>query len=91
MSKKKNIKCKQVAFNLNDPYQKKLYEYAMGFTNYSAHIKRLIQREMEGGTIAHPVNEIDTQVVTEEDIQSHTQMDNEPVVESHITAESENR
>ncbi|MDP4087130.1 MAG: hypothetical protein Q8934_21440 [Bacillota bacterium] len=40
-----------VVFNLADPWQKKLYEHTQKFTNFSAYIKRLIQRDMEGGTV----------------------------------------
>lgn len=35
----------------NDPYQKRLYDYAHNFPNSSGYIKRLIQRDMEGGDI----------------------------------------
>ncbi|WPZ17769.1 hypothetical protein UM396_14385 [Geobacillus subterraneus] len=45
-----NIVRKPVAFNLDDPDQKELYDHAMKRTNFSAYIKRLIQRDMEGGT-----------------------------------------
>jgi hypothetical protein len=47
---KKIMKTKGVAFNLADPYQKKMFEYASTFPNFSAYVKRLIQRDMEGGT-----------------------------------------
>jgi len=39
---------KPVAFNLSDPDQCALYNHAMKRTNFSAYIKRLIQRDMEG-------------------------------------------
>ncbi len=45
---KKIIKTKGVAFNLVDPFQKKMFEYASSFPNFSAYVKRLIQRDMEG-------------------------------------------
>lgn len=41
------IKTRGVAFNLSDPDQKQLYDYTMNFKNYSAYVKRLIQRDME--------------------------------------------
>lgn len=44
----KNIKTKGVAFNLDDPDQKELLEYAMKRTNFSAYVKRLIQKDMDG-------------------------------------------
>ncbi|MED4978755.1 hypothetical protein P9726_03350 [Geobacillus stearothermophilus] len=44
-----NIVRKPVAFNLDDPDQKELYDHAMKRTNFSAYIKRLIQRDMENG------------------------------------------
>jgi hypothetical protein len=44
------IKRCPVAFNLADPFQKKLYDHTQTFTNFSAYIKALIQRDMEGGT-----------------------------------------
>lgn len=52
MSKKNSfnpddIKRKQVAFNVADPHQKKLYEHSLKTTNFSAFIKSLIQRDME--------------------------------------------
>lgn len=31
-----------VAFNLNDPLQRKLYDHTLNYTNYSAYIKALI-------------------------------------------------
>ena len=47
MSKK--IKIKSVAFNLDDPDQAKMFEHATKRTNFSSYIKRLIQRDLEGG------------------------------------------
>lgn len=43
-----NIKRRPIAFNLDDPFQKKLYEYTLQFSNFSAFGKSLIQREMDG-------------------------------------------
>lgn len=41
------MKTKGVAFNLDDPDQKELYEYAMTRTNFSAYVKRLIQSDRD--------------------------------------------
>lgn len=43
------IRRSPVAFNLADPDQLSLYRHAKKRTNFSAYIKRLIQRDMEGG------------------------------------------
>ncbi|MFS0776276.1 hypothetical protein ABC255_09740 [Neobacillus sp. 3P2-tot-E-2] len=45
----KNITNKTVSFNVLDPYQVKMKEHAEQFPNFSGYIKRLIQRDMEGG------------------------------------------
>lgn len=42
------IKVKTVAFNVVDPDQRKLWEHLSQRTNFSAYIKRLIQRDLEG-------------------------------------------
>lgn len=42
------IKRSPVAFNLEDPDQLALYVHAKKRTNFSAYVKRLIQRDMEG-------------------------------------------
>lgn len=49
----KQIKNRPVSFNINDPYQRKLYEHTLQYSNYSAYIKSLIQRDMEGGRISN--------------------------------------
>lgn len=41
------MKTKGVAFNLDDPDQKDLYEWAMARTNFSAYVKRLIQADRD--------------------------------------------
>lgn len=38
---------KPVCFNLDDPDQNRLFEHATKRHNFSAYIKRLIQRDME--------------------------------------------
>lgn len=45
----KLIKNIPVSFNLLDPDQKEMYEYVSRRTNKSGYLKRLIQRDMEGG------------------------------------------
>lgn len=42
-------KLKAVVFNLADPDQKIMFEHADERTNFSAYVKRLIQRDIEGG------------------------------------------
>jgi hypothetical protein len=46
----KNIKTIQIAFNLNDPWQKQLYEHVLNNmeTNASNYGKLLIKRDMLG-------------------------------------------
>jgi hypothetical protein len=41
---------KAVVFNPADPEQQRLIEHADRRTNFSSYIKRLIQRDMEGGS-----------------------------------------
>jgi hypothetical protein len=44
----KTIKTVQIAFNLEDPFQKKLYEYALKQAkNMSSYGRSLIQRDMD--------------------------------------------
>lgn len=43
------IKVKSVAFNLDDPDQYALFEHTKLRTSFSGYVKRLIQRDMEGG------------------------------------------
>jgi hypothetical protein len=47
----KQIVNKTVSFNAKDPFQKSLLDYTNRFTNFSAYIKSLIQRDMEGGNV----------------------------------------
>lgn len=42
-------KVKSVAFNVADPMEFKLYHYALKQAYFSTYVKRLIQRDMEGG------------------------------------------
>lgn len=47
--KKDNFARKPVAFNKDNPRQKRLLEYAEKQGNFSDYVKGLIQRDMEGG------------------------------------------
>lgn len=51
----KNIKRIQAALNILDPDQARMYQYVKERTNESAYLKRLIQRDMEGGIEKHKV------------------------------------
>lgn len=42
-------KIKPVSFNMNDPFERGLLEHTTQFSNFSGYIKRLIQRDKEGG------------------------------------------
>jgi hypothetical protein len=42
-----SMKTKGVAFNLDDPDQKELFDWAMSRTNFSAYVKRLIQADRD--------------------------------------------
>jgi hypothetical protein len=46
-----NRKGKSVVFRLDDPFEAKLYEHAMKHKSFSPYILRLIQRDMEGGSV----------------------------------------
>lgn len=47
--KDKNIVVKSIAFNADDPDQLTMLEHAKKRSNFSSYIKRLIQRDLEGG------------------------------------------
>lgn len=40
---------KSISFKNGDPYEEKLLEHAAEYPNFSVYVKRLIQRDMEGG------------------------------------------
>ncbi len=40
---------KGVSFNIDDPFESKLLEFALEHGTFSKYVKRLIQRDMEGG------------------------------------------
>ena len=48
----KEIVVKSVAFNVQDPDQLQMLQHANKRPNFSGYIKRLIQRDMEGGAAA---------------------------------------
>lgn len=50
-----NIKRKQVAFNIDDPLQNKIYNYASQFSNFSFYMKSLILRDMNGESVNNPI------------------------------------
>lgn len=60
----KQIVNKSVSFNVLDPFQRQMKTHTEQYPNFSGYIKRLIQRDMEGGkaataqtkTPAQPVN-----------------------------------
>lgn len=60
----KDISNKSVSFNMLDPYQVKMKEYAEQFPNFSGYIKRLIQRDMEGGQAVKSIKKAPSQAVT---------------------------
>lgn len=49
MAAKRELTIKSVAFNREDPDQMALLEHASKRSNFSYYIKRLIQRDLEGG------------------------------------------
>jgi hypothetical protein len=57
----KLIKNVPVAFNLLDPDQKAMYQYVSQRTNKSSYLKRLIQRDMEGGYNVHSISQHEEQ------------------------------
>lgn len=60
----KDIKNKSVSFNLIDPFQKQMMEFVDQYPNFSAYVKRLIQRDMEGGTSVKTIKNAPLQPVT---------------------------
>lgn len=46
----KNRACKSISFNKQDPIESQLLKHSLQHKGFSAYIKRLIQRDMEGGT-----------------------------------------
>lgn len=60
----KKIVNKSVSFNVLDPFQLQMMEYIEKYPNFSSYIKRLIQRDMEGGTNVKPIKKAPQQVVS---------------------------
>lgn len=67
----KQIKNRPVSFNIDDPYQRKLYEHTLQYSNYSAYIKSLIQRDMEGGHISNAQQTVEVPPVVISDDMLH--------------------
>lgn len=58
MAKKQyQIKRLSAAFNLDDSFQRALYEHVVKRTNTSDYLKRLIQWDLEGRNALHPVGQ----------------------------------
>lgn len=53
-----NIVRRTIAFNIDDPDQLMMLQHADKRQNFSAYGKRLIQRDMEGGTIFREIVEV---------------------------------
>lgn len=52
---------KQVIFNPADPFHAELHEFSKRYPNFSGYVRRLIQRDMEGGR-ALPIHDAPTPV-----------------------------
>lgn len=59
----KEIKNMSVSFNLSDPFQKQMKEYVEQYPNFSGYIKRLIQRDMEGGNAVRGIKKGNVQII----------------------------
>jgi hypothetical protein len=53
-------KVQPVSFNLADPFESKLYMYALSNGAFSKYVKRLIMRDQEGEVIKQPKLETET-------------------------------
>jgi hypothetical protein len=60
----KKIINKSVSFNVVDPFQQQMKEHVEQYPNFSAYMKRLIQRDMEEGTKVRTIKKAPSQVVT---------------------------
>ena len=60
----KKIVNKSVSFNVVDPFQKQMKEHVEQYPNFSAYMKRLIQRDMEGGNAVRTIKKAPAQTVT---------------------------
>lgn len=52
---------KAVSFNLSDPDQNDLYQHAMKRKNFSAYIKRLIQKDMDNAFVPQIIQAVPVQ------------------------------
>lgn len=68
-------KVKSVAFNIADPMEYALYEYAKKNKYFSTYVKRLIQRDMEHG------QKVDLKEF--EDASKYYRQDNSPVIKDY--------
>jgi hypothetical protein len=53
-------KVQPVSFNLEDPFESKLYMYALSNGAFSKYVKRLITKDQEGEVIKQSKHEIET-------------------------------
>lgn len=60
----KEILNKSVSFNVLDPFQRQMKEYADQYPNFSGYVKRLIQRDMEGGNAVKTIKKAPAQGVS---------------------------
>lgn len=58
----KKIVNKSVSFNVLDPYQMQMKKHTEQFSNFSAYIKHLIQRDMENGTKKAPTEVVNNRL-----------------------------
>lgn len=58
---KKRRTVRSISFKTDSPYEMQLLEHATKQMNFSAYVKRLIQRDMEGGRNPNhiPKNDVD--------------------------------
>lgn len=47
--------CKTISFNKQDPFERQLLKHSLQYKGFSLYIKRLIQRDMEGGLVQQQV------------------------------------
>ena len=60
----KKIVNKSVSFNVADPFQMQMKEYVAQYPNFSAYMKRLIQRDMVGGNAVRKIKKAPAPAVT---------------------------
>lgn len=65
---------KSISFNIVDPFEKQLLDHSKQYSNFSVYVKRLIQRDMEGGSVAHKtkmLTELDNEVDLDSELMSN--------------------